>query len=168
MSDMLAIANPGLDNTEQNVRGDVAGPLLAVDFEPSDPRIEPITILKLGIRADAAAHLAEGCPAWGTMQRGDVEILAYFQLEGNTLTAAVLSATNSGRNSLDLLKALLGFREQSVALAQQLGASSVRLQGDVVVNKGIEKILRNRGFKEIPGSAGSWALTTPIKPQTLA
>jgi RHS repeat-associated protein len=123
-----------------------------------------IILRKLGIAAEDFEQLAKGRLVWGTVARGQAEMMSHFEYEGGKLTAGVTLALNpKSGDPFDFVKAFLGFRDQSTNLAKQLGAKVIRFEGDVVRHPGIQKILGKSGFKLIPDRAGSWGLEKPVE-----
>jgi hypothetical protein len=118
---------------------------------------------KLGVAADDIDKFATGEKVWGGVTRGNAELLPYFQREGETLTAGILSA-HSHLDRTGITRAYLTFRQESMALAKQLGAKILRLEADVVINtEELLPALLARGYKEIEGRPFSYFLEIPVK-----
>jgi hypothetical protein len=63
----------------------------------------------------------------------------------------------------NVIKAFLGFRQQSMSLAKQLGANTLRVEADVVINENLPESLTKAGFQPIPDSPGSFFKEEAVK-----
>jgi hypothetical protein len=137
------------------------------------PAIEK-TLGALGVAEGEGAQLPTGVKVWGEITRGKAKLVTYLKLQGNKLTAGVLSselpkiagktvAQVATEESGNVINAYLAFRRQSMTLAKQLGADTLRLEADVVINPDLPESLRKAGFKPIPNSPGSYSKEEPVK-----
>jgi hypothetical protein len=63
----------------------------------------------------------------------------------------------------NVIKGFLSFRQRSMALAKQVGADTLRIEGDVVVNPDLRESLLKSGFKEADDSPGTFFKEEPVK-----
>jgi hypothetical protein len=55
------------------------------------------------------------------------------------------------------------FRQQSMKLARQVGADTLRVEGDVVMNPKLRQSLIEAGFKEAPDDPSKFVKEEPVK-----
>jgi hypothetical protein len=132
------------------------------------------TLKSLGIVEEEAAQFPTGVKIWGETIRGGSKLVTYFKLQAGKLTAGVLSAELpkikgmtpaqvAAAEQSNVIKAFLGFRQQSMSLAKQLGANTLRVEADVVINKNLPESLTKAGFQPIPDSPGSFFKEEAVK-----
>jgi hypothetical protein len=124
---------------------------------------------KLGATSDDVAAFASGEKAWLFNSIGDITTTSYVQFAGGKLTAGILSIKNPHgpeKPSLDTVRAMKSFLDQSTELARQLNAHTLRLEGNTVTNlgeKGVEGLLNRQGFKLDPEDPGKLIRETKLK-----
>lgn len=120
------------------------------------------TLRALGVAEHDLGVFAQGQKVFGSVQRGAIEFTPYFIREGDTLVAGVLSAASKGDPS-SMIKAYLMFRKSATAMAKSIGAKTLRLEADVVVNtEGLIDSLLKRGFKLVDEASSKYALEIPL------
>ena len=114
---------------------------------------------KLGLPPGSVEDLVQGRDVWGDLHRGQAKLVVNFEYKDGRLTAGVLGARNPKQgNKWEFVKAFLAFKQQSINLARTLGAKSIRFEGQVVTNEGIEALLRDQKFQPVPDRFGQFAL----------
>jgi len=120
------------------------------------------TLKTLGVTEHDIGQFALGQKVFGQIERGGIEFTPYFIKEGDTLVAGVLSAASKGDPS-SMIKAYLTFRRSATEMAKSLGAKTLRLEADVVVNtEGLIDSLLKRGFKLVDEASSKYALEIPL------
>jgi hypothetical protein len=120
------------------------------------------TLKALGVTEHDVGVFAQGQKVFGSIRRGAIEFTPYFIKEGDTLVAGVLSAASKGDPS-SMIKAYLTFRRSATAMAKSIGAKTLRLEADVVVNtEGLVDSLLKRGFKLVDEASSKYALEIPL------
>ena len=123
---------------------------------------------KLGASADDIASFARGEKVWIWKTQGEVKTTSYFQYAGGKLVAGVLELKNLSpgeKPSMDTVRAIKSFMDQSTELAQTLSANTLRLEGNAVTNlgeKGVEGLLGRLGFKLDPEDPGKLIRETVV------
>ena len=85
-----------------------------------------------------------------------------FSMENQTLKAGILSIKAPvGAEGWDSVKAFLAFKNSSMDLARQLGANTLRLEGNIVVNPDVEAMLLKLGFQEY--APNNFFLNIPVR-----
>ena len=108
-------------------------------------------------------HFANGEKVFGQLTRGNIEFTPYFIKEGDTLVAGVLSAYSKG-DKAGMIKAYLTFRRSSMEMAKGMGAKTLRLEADVVVNtEGLVDSLLKQGYKLVDESSNKYALEISLR-----
>lgn len=174
LDDAVHIApTEGVKLGDLNLPKDYEPPMPTTTGTAPEPAIEK-TLGDLGVAESEGAQLSKGVKIWGEITRGRAKLVTYLKLEGKRLTAGVLSSELPkipGRTVEEVaeeerpnvINAYLSFRRQSMTLAKQLGADTIRVEADVVVNPDLPETLRKAGFKPIPDSPGSYFKEEPVK-----
>ncbi len=103
-----------------------------------------------------------------------MKLLTYLSLQGRRLTAGVLSSEIqkvagkaveevAKEEQGNVVKAFLSFRQQSMKLARQVGADTLRVEADVVINPKLPESLVKAGFKEAPDDPSKFFKEEPVK-----
>jgi hypothetical protein len=132
------------------------------------------SLAALGVEAEERAQLSTGAKIWGQTMRGRAKLVTYIKLQGKKLTAGILSSELpkvAGKTAEQIateekpnvIKGFLSFRQRSMALAKQVGADTLRIEGDVVVNPDLRESLLKSGFKEADDSPGTFFKEEPVK-----
>ena len=117
---------------------------------------------KLGLSAEELAQLNDGELVFGNFARGQTQAQAMFSMENQTLKAGILSIKAPvGAEGWDSVKAFLAFKNSSMDLARQLGANTLRLEGNIVVNPDVEAMLLKLGFQEY--APNNFFLNIPVR-----
>jgi hypothetical protein len=107
--------------------------------------------------------------------QGSIKTTAYYQFESGTLTAGVLDIKNPNppapglknpKPDLATVRTFKTFMDQSMSLARELKAETLRLEGSTVVNKGkkgVEGLLDRQGFKPKENDPSSYYRETSVK-----
>lgn len=120
------------------------------------------TLKTMGVTEHDIGQFALGQKVFGQIERGGIEFTPYFIREGDTLVAGVLSAASKGEPS-NMIKAFFTFRKSATEMARSLGAKTLRLEADVVVNtEGLIDSLLKRGFKLVDEASSKYALEIPL------
>jgi hypothetical protein len=157
--------------TEENV-GNVR--VSGTEGEVGDAAAIEQSLAALGIEAEERAQLSTGAKIWGQTMRGPAKLVTYIKLEGKKLTAGILSSELpkvagktveqvEAEQQDNVIKGFLSFRRQSMALAKQVGADTLRTEGDVVVNAKLRESLLNNGFKEAADSPSTFFKEEPVR-----
>lgn len=117
---------------------------------------------KLGISGDEFGKFTRGEKAAGILKRGDIEFKHYLINEGDTLVAGILSSYAYGDRA-SMIRAYLTFRQQSLAMAKSLGATTLRLEADVVQSAKLAEELMQRGYRLIDEYSAKYALEIPVR-----
>jgi hypothetical protein len=156
--------------TEENV-GNVR--VSGTEGEVGDAAIEQ-SLAALGVEAEERAQLSTGAKIWGETARGPAKLKIYIKLEGKKLTAGILSSELpkvagktveqvAKEQRSNVIKGFLSFRQQSMALAKQVGADTLRIEGDVVVNPDLRESLLSSGFREAADSPSTFFKEEPVR-----
>jgi Domain of unknown function (DUF4157) len=132
------------------------------------------TLKALGVAEGEGAQLSTGVKIWGEIFRGKVKLLTYLSLQGRRLTAGVLSSEIqkvagkaveevAKEEQSNVVKAMFTFRQQSMKLARQVGADTLRVEGDVVMNPELRQSLIKAGFKEAPDDPSKFVKEELVK-----
>lgn len=126
------------------------------------PKVDK-SLRTLGVSEHDMVHFANGEKVFGGLTRGGIEFTPYFIKEGDTLVAGVLSAYSKG-DKAGMIKAYLTFRRSSMEMAKGMGAKTLRLEADVVVNtEGLVDSLIKQGYKLVDESSNKYALEIPLR-----
>ncbi len=126
------------------------------------PKVDK-SLRTLGVTEHDMVHFANGEKVFGQLTRGNIEFTPYFIKEGDTLVAGVLSAYSKG-DKAGMIKAYLTFRRSSMEMAKGMGAKTLRLEADVVVNtEGLVDSLLKQGYKLVDESSNKYALEISLR-----
>ena len=117
----------------------------------------------LGVAAHDAAEFGKGVKVWGELTRGNARLVPYFIKQTGKLVAGVQDAHWHGDKE-GIVRAFLTLRKEANALAKSLGATTIRLEADVVTNT--EVLLPNllkMGFKESAENPFTFFLDIAVK-----
>ena len=115
----------------------------------------------VGMSAGELARLEAEELVFSKLVRGQTVADVMFGLEKGKLTAGILKInTPPGADAWNSVRAFLAFKNGSMELAQQLGANTLRLEGNIVINPEIKELLLNRGFVEY--SPNNFFLELPV------
>ncbi len=116
---------------------------------------------KLGLSEQELTEIKEGGVGWGNLQRGETQATIIFRLDQDKFTAGILNIkTPAGADPWDSVKAFLSFKNDSMNLARQLGAKTLRLEGNAVGNQGVRDLLLKFRFVEF--SPDNFFLEIPV------
>ena len=100
---------------------------------------------------------------WGEIIRGKAKLVNYFINQPGKLVAGVRSANWHGDRE-GIVRAFLVLRKEAEALAKSRGATTIRLEADVVMNtEELLPSLLKMGFKESAENPFSYFLEIAVR-----
>ena len=158
------VSNPAAGLAAGIVYGAVAPPGAPDLPGPGDDAVRAATqaasqsaAKNLGLASNALEKLNSGGALSFLYSRGSTTVWGSISSEGDKLVASIMAigrtsaVAQNTQETADTIKAIVAFKNSSMEIARQVGATTVRFEGMMVGNPDVKEFLIRQGFLGIEG-----------------